>query len=198
MSCGPSLAPDICPTVDELIPQYLSLLPRGRAWGEGGPDREPGGIIYGFVWFLAILMAAYHAAICALLPEFWCFSANVTFPTWLEEYGLPDECDPFPDPCAKILASGGPTCENLVALAALTGTTITCAAGPEPSSILITIQPPPGYEPPPDNGKAHGRRLAGCYLAGQEIDCVSSNEGLNCLLERVVHAHVKIFYAYAV
>jgi len=36
MSCAHSLAPDICPTVEELIPQYMMLLPRGRAWGEGG------------------------------------------------------------------------------------------------------------------------------------------------------------------
>jgi hypothetical protein len=197
MSCGPSLAPDICPTVDDLIPQYLMLLPRGRAWGEGGAGRLPGGIIYGMIWFCAILMAAYHAAICALLPEFWCFSAVTTAAYWLEEYGLPDECDPFPDPCSKIIASGGPTCDNLVALAALTGTTITCGDGPEPSSILITIHYPPDYVPPPDNGKAHGQRLAGCYLAGQEIDCVTSSGFVDCLLQRVVHAHVRIFYAFA-
>ena len=197
MTCGPSLARDLCPTVDDLIPQYLALLPRGRAWGEGGTARLPGGVIYGFVRFLAIVMAAYHAAICALIPEFFCFSAVTTAAYWLEEYGLPDECDPFPDPCAKIIAAGGPTCENLVALAALTGTLITCGEGPEPSSVLITVHRPPGEEPPPDNGKAHGRRLAGCYLAGQQIDCQGSIEAFDCLLQRVVHAHVKIFYAYA-
>ena len=196
MSCGPSLALDICPTVEQLIPQYMMLLPRGRAWGEGGADREPGGIIYGFIWFCALVMAAYHAAICRLLPEFWCFSATVTSAWWLEEYGLPDPCDPYPDPCAKIVAAGGPTCENLVALAALTGIDISCGPGPEPSSVLITVHNLAAGGAPLDNGKAHGKRLAGCYLAGQQIDCVGSIVRFDCLLQRVVHAHVKIFYAY--
>jgi len=30
MACAPSPALDICPTADELIGQYLMLLPRGR------------------------------------------------------------------------------------------------------------------------------------------------------------------------
>lgn len=191
-ACTASPALDICPTADQLVRQYLMLLPRGRAWGEGGPGRLPGGIIYGFLYFCAILMAAYHAAICALIPEMFCFSANVTQGYWLEEYGLPDPCDPFPNPCAKIVASGGPTCENLVELAALTGLTITCAPGPEPASILITANIPT----PPVTGLAPGARFAGCYQAGQNIDCSVSIAPFACLIERVVHAHVKVFYAY--
>lgn len=194
MSCGPSLAPDFCPTADDLIGQYLMLLPRGRAWGEGGVGRLPGGIIRGFMYFCAIVLAAYHAAICRLLPEFWCFSATQTAAYWLEEYGLPDPCDPFPDPCSKIIATGGPTCANLVALAAVAGLEITCGPGPEPASILITANLPA----PPDNGKAHhGLRLAGCYLAAQEIDCADALPAFACVIERIVHAHVKVFYAYA-
>ena len=193
MSCAPSLAPDICPTADELIPQYLMLLPRGRAWGEGGAARTPGGIIYGFLYFCAVLMAAYHAAICALIPEFFCFSATTTADYWLEEYGLPDPCDPFPDPCSKIIASGGPTCANLIALAALTGVTIDCAPGPTPSSVLITVH---GVGPPPTTGHAVVTRVAGCYQAGQTIDCSESVSAVDCLLQRVVHAHVTIVYRY--
>jgi len=193
MSCSPSLAPDICPTADDLVGQYLMLLPRGRAWAEGGMDRLPGGIIYGFVYFLAILMAAYHAAICALAPEFFCFSATVTAAYWLEEYGLPDPCDPYPNPCAKIIASGGPTCANLVALAALTGTAISCGPGPQPASVLITVHLP---SPPVSDGHAKEARWAGIYQAAQTIDCGEDIGPLDCLLQRVVHAHVTIFYAY--
>lgn len=193
MSCTASPPLDFCPTADQLIPQYLMMLPRGRAWGEGGKGRLPGGIIYGFWYFVAILMAAYHAAICALLPEFWCFSANVTKDWWLAEYGLPDPCDPFPDPCSKILASGGPTCANLVALAALLGLHIDCAPGPQPSSVLITVHL---TAPPVSDGHAQSQRLAGCYYAGQRIDCGDESNPFNCLFQRIVHAHVTIFYRY--
>lgn len=193
MTCAPSLAPDFCPTADDLISQYLMMIPRGRAWGEGGAARLPGGIIYGFLYFVATLMAAYHAAICALIPEMFCFSATTTANWWLEEYGLPDPCDPFPDPCTKMLATGGPTCANLVAIAALTGLTIDCAPGPTQASILITIHLP---HAPASDGYAHNRRDAGCYQAGQKLVCDDAAGSFVCFLERVVHAHIKIYYAY--
>lgn len=193
MTCAPSLAPDFCPTAEQLIGQYLMLLPRGRAWGEGGVARTTSGVIYGFMYFCAIVMAAYHAAICALLPEFWCFSADVTAAWWLEEYGLPDPCDPFPNPCSKIVASGGPTCVNLVALAALTGIAIDCAPGPQPASVLITVHLP---SPPVSDGHAQNGRWVGIYQAGEYIDCGVAGTPLDCLLQRIVHAHVTIFYAF--
>lgn len=193
--CSPSLAPDICPTADDLIGKYLMLIPRGRAWGEGGVGRTSSGIIYGFLYFCAIVMAAYHAAICSLIPEFFCFSADVTSDYWLSEYGLPDPCDPFPDPCSKIIASGGPTCENLIALAALTGVAIECGPGPQPASVLITVHLP---SPPPTSGPLHAQnmRMTGGYYAGEYIDCGAEANPLDCLLQRVVHAHVTIFYQY--
>jgi hypothetical protein len=194
MSCTVAPAPDFCPTAEELLGQYLMMLPRGRAWGEGGAARLPGGVIYGFLYFCALIVAAYHASICALIPEFYCSTAIVTAAWWLEEYGLPDPCDPFPNPCAKIIASGGPTCANIVALAALTGLTVDCAPGPQPSSVLITIHT---ATPPVSDGHAQNQRLAGCYYAGQDIDCGASANPLDCLLARIVHAHVAIFYAYA-
>lgn len=191
MSCTASPALDICPTADELVGQYLMMLPRGRAWGEGGAARLPGGIIYGFCYFLAVLMAAYHAAICALIPEFFCATASATADWWLEEYGLPDPCDPFPNPCAKILASGGPTPAALVALAALTGVVISVGAGPQPASLLVTVHEP---SPPVSDGHADGGRWVGLYQAGQYIDCGADAGPLDCLLQRVVQAHVTIFY----
>lgn len=193
MACSPSLAPDICPTAAELVQQYLMLIPRGRAWGEGGKARLPGGIIYRFLYFCALLMAAYHAAICALIPEMFCFSADVTADWWLEEYGLPDPCDPFPNPCAKIAASGGPTCANLVAIAALTGLNISCGPGPQPSSVLITVHLPSA---PISDGHAQGSRWVGIYQAGEYIDCGPATYAFDCLLQRIVHAHVTIFYEY--
>ena len=194
--CAPSAALDICPDVDDLIPQYLMLLPRGRAWGEGGAARLPGGIIYGFIWFCAILMAAYHAAICALLPEFFCSSAALTRDSWLEEYGLPDDCDPYPDPCAKIIAGGGPTPANLVALAALTGVRIDVAPGGSAASLLITVHAA-NPETIVVDGFAHGVRGAGLYQAGQNLVCDTGVGPFLCLMQRVIHAHVQVTYAYS-
>ena len=192
--CAASPALDICPSENDLIPQYLMLWPRGRAWGENGAARLPGGIIYGFTRYMAILMAALHAAICALTPEFWCFSAKTTYESWLEEYGLPDDCDPFPDPCSKILANGGPTPANLVALAALTGVAIEVSSSA--ASLTITVH---GLEPataPADN-YAHGARLSGHYQAGQKIVCDTGVGPFLCLMQRVIHAHVEVSYVYA-
>jgi hypothetical protein len=126
MSCQTSLAQDICPTQAQLIPQYLALLPRGRAWGEGGPAREPGGIIYAWTAALASMFAALHAAICALIPEFFCSTAVITAKWWAEEYDVDDGCDPFPDACAKIAASGGMSCAYYEQLAARRGWDIVC------------------------------------------------------------------------
>jgi uncharacterized protein YmfQ (DUF2313 family) len=126
MTCATSLAQDICPTQEQLIPQYLALLPRGRAWGEGGPAREPGGIIYGWLSALAAIFALVHAAICALIPEFFCSTAVETAAWWAEEYAVDDGCDPFPDACAKIAAQGGVTCAYYEEIAALHGWDIVC------------------------------------------------------------------------
>ena len=110
MTCATYRGDDFCPTADQLIPQYLAMLPRGRAWGEGGPGRMPGGIIYGCLYALALVMASVHAAICAMVPEFYCSSAEVTLDWWREQYAVDDGCDPFPDLCAKVAAFGGVTC----------------------------------------------------------------------------------------
>lgn len=196
MPCSSSPAPDFCPTAEQLVGQYLMLLPRGRAWGEGGPGRLAGGVIYGFLYFCAIVMAAYHAAICALIPELFCYSADVTAAWWLEEYGLPDDCDPYPSPCAKIAAVGGATCYNLVVLAAGIGWSISCFAGPDPGSIIIVVSLA-GSIAYSGGTQTTGMRVAGCYQAGQRLACGSDITPLDCLLQRVVHAHVTIEYLYS-
>ena len=95
--CSVFPAPDICPDKFQLVRQFLALLPRGRAWAnnDGGP--QPTSVLYKFWLAVADFYAYLNARICALRPEFFCKTAVETTDWWLEEYGLPDGCDPFPD-----------------------------------------------------------------------------------------------------
>lgn len=128
MACpqtGASL--DICPTRDEIVSQLLALLPRGRAWGthDGGPI--PGSTLYRFWTAVADVWASINGRICDLAREFFCASQVETNDLWMEEYGLPDGCDPFPDLCSKVAAIGGTRCEYYTAICAAAGWAIDCA-----------------------------------------------------------------------
>ena len=124
--CAPPHGYDICPTQDQLRPQLMALWPRGRAWAEGGPGREPGGGLYGFTDALAALFAWVHAQICALGLEFFCQSQTLTTATWMEEYGLPDGCGPYQNLCAKVAADDSPQCAFYESVAAEYGYSVTC------------------------------------------------------------------------
>ena len=128
MSCAAEVqALDICPTADEITPQLLALLPRGRAWSthDGGP--HPGTPAYGFWYSVASVWEWVNGRICALAEEFTCGRQSETHDVWMEEYGLPDGCDPFPDLCTKVAAIGGTRCEYYVAIAARAGWAISCS-----------------------------------------------------------------------
>jgi uncharacterized protein YmfQ (DUF2313 family) len=203
VSCQTSPGLDICPTQADLIPQYLALLPRGRAWGEGGPGREPGGVMYGWIAALAAVFAAAHAAICALRLEFFCSSAVETVDWWNEEYGLPDGCDPFPNACAKIAAQGGVTCDYYESVAAEHGWDIVCgsyappeivgmasclfASGvgarcPYPASVgsraggleITVLVPEPMPTAPAPTATPIPLPLAGNFYAGNALACIPS------------------------
>ena len=126
-TCTPTSARDICPTRDDLVPQVLALLPRGRAWGnhDGGPFS---GVMLGFWTAIADVLAFANKRICELREEFFCKTANETLDVWDEEYGLPDGCDPFPDLCTKVAALGSARCEYFQHVCARFGWTIDCVA----------------------------------------------------------------------
>jgi hypothetical protein len=206
-ACLPSASRDFCPTALDLEPQYLAMLPRGRAWAEGGAGREPGGIIYGFVYALAITFAVLHQAICAMALEFFCATRDVTSDAWLAEYGLPDPCDPYPNVCAKVAAQGGATCEAYQAVAAALGWSILCGEGcaldagcieagmvPGPTYsaatlfVIVSLADSPAYA----NVQIFGP-VAGFLEAGMAPQCIDISP-LDCVLQRIVGAHLQIEY----
>jgi uncharacterized protein YmfQ (DUF2313 family) len=127
MSCSnaaPSL--DICPTTDEMRPQVFALLPRGRAWQthDGGP--WPGTMLYGFWSAVASMRAYFNKRMCDMREEFFCATTVEMVDVWMKQYGLPDNCDPFPDLCSKVGALGSQRCEYFRSVAARRGWTIDC------------------------------------------------------------------------
>ena len=208
--CSVFPAPDICPDKFQLVRQFLALLPRGRAWAnnDGGP--QPTSVLYKFWLAVADFYAYLNARICALRPEFFCKTAVETTDWWLEEYGLPDGCDPFPDACAKIKSPTTPNCPGWVAACARAGWDIVACTGQmaqganancaeagcaraagvfAPCTIWLTVSlsGSPAYSgvfaPPP---------LASRLQAGQKLACPPDLSGLYCVLARFIPAHVTV------
>ena len=122
----PGPAPDICPDLDHMRQAVFGLLPRGRAWGthDGGP--WPGSAIYRFFSSLAELRRQFNQRMCDLRRQFFCATADEMADVWLAQYGLPDDCDPFPDLCDKVGAIGGARCDYFQQRCARKGWTIEC------------------------------------------------------------------------
>lgn len=212
MSCAstsPSL--DICPTQDQIVPQLLALLPRGRAWSmhEGTP--QPSTTIWKYWNCLAAVWAVVNKRICDLRKEFFCASASETLDLWNLEYGLPDGCDPFPNLCAKVAALGGASCAFYATVAASLGWSIVCppttpcspAAGcieagmvpggayvPAALQVFVDLETSPAYIASPQTVGP----VAGFLEAGMPTYCGPDLTALDCVLQRIVHADVQILY----
>ena len=201
-----------CPTDDEMTAATLALLPRGRAWSthEGGP--EPDTVLYKFWRGVALPFAFLHRRICALALEFFCASQSETYDQWLEEYGLPDSCDAYPDLCSKVAAIGGTRCEYYAEIAARAGWSIECfsndgacggeagcmeAGCDEPGfgllpcqlGIRVILPMSPAFVSP-----RTPQPEAGLLEAGQILGCPVDIEPLKCLLERITRAHLQLIY----
>lgn len=223
-----------CPTKLQIFRQLLLLLPRGRAWQSG----EPAGQAYtlsmaqpGFAqvdMFQALdrplsVMHAFWSAVadyfyqltqllCALRSEFWCATQSKTRDLWMAEYGLPDACDPFPDLCAKIAATGGTRCEYYSAIAERAGWSIECAnvfsaicamagafqageigaggqGGAATIHVIVHLNESPAYL-----GRLETLPLAGAFQAGKLLACLPDIASLVCLFDRIVPAHVAVIY----
>ena len=143
-------APLTCPTLQQSIDATAALLPRGRAWPAndrsmtarflawlGGltgvpaaTDWPAGFVQMGFVAAVGAVRNYLETQLCALRLEFWCATETLTNDLWMAEYGLPDDCDPYPNLCAKVAALGGRRCELYQELCAANGWIIECDAQP--------------------------------------------------------------------
>lgn len=179
----------------------------------GLPKSWPTGFVQaGYTAAIAAVRNYIETRLCALRLEFWCQTHTETHDQWLVEYGLPDPCDPFPDLCTKVAAIGGTRCEYYAEIASRMGWTIDCVtaindcgaeagcaeagcamAGPlsrgATLQIIVYLSESPAYvaavEAPP---------LAGVFMAGLGMGCDPNITSLQCVLERVVHAHMQIEY----
>ena len=229
-----------CPTRSQMIEIARALLPRGRAWQnheELANARDPGGfnrlvfnpdafnvdqppsVLWQFWASVAEFFTFAAQRACALRLEFWCATETETNDLWMEEYGLPDACDPFPDLCAKVAAIGGTRCEYYAMIAARAGWAIACeintcgaragsgrakagccSAGKTRSAAILHV-----FVDLDSSTSFHGniiskRALAGHFRAGRRLSCIrdffslTDVTGLDCLLARVVHAEITIKY----
>jgi uncharacterized protein YmfQ (DUF2313 family) len=211
-ACNGVPSSDICPTQDEIIPQLLALLPRGRAWRTHAGTPEPTSTIYKYWYALADVWAWVNQRICALRKEFWCATASETIDLWMAEYGLPDGCDPHPDLCTKVAALGGVTCDYFASIAARAGWSITCEAydagcgamagcafaggsmaglglGASTLLIIVSLGASPAYQ-----GSYQTPPMAGALFAGAPLACAPNIVGLQCLMARIVGAHIVVLF----
>jgi hypothetical protein len=221
-----------CPTFPESYAATLDVLPRGRAWPANDPSVVSGflawlvslvGVPAADQWPVGYVQAGYYAAfasvrnyleqrLCALRLEFWCATHSETHDQWMIEYGLPDNCDPFPDLCTKVAAIGGTRCEYYAEVAARAGWSIYCdaiandcganagcaqagcdiAGGLSGSAILRIVV---DLNQSPAHVVAVGDLpYAGNFESGFSLGCEPDINALQCLLDRVVHAHIVIQY----
>lgn len=234
MSSCPSSArpPFVCPTLEQSILATAALLPRGKAWpaNDGGgtianflawlgalgsripaPGDWPAGFVQaGFVAALGTLRNWVEGQFCALKNEFFCASAVETLDLWNAEYGLPDNCDPYPNLCAKVGYFGSPRCASWVALAASLGWSIACSdfqggtqadccyvdnalANPGTQATIVTITVFLG------ESSSYGVALstpsrADNFLADQQLQCQPDITSLQCAFQRLLPAHLTVNY----
>lgn len=223
-----------CPTKLQIFRQLVMLLPRGRAWQSGDPVgqaftltmAQPGFAQIGMFQTLDRPLTVLHAfwsavadyfyqltqLLCAMRLEFWCATQSQTRDLWLEEYGLPDACDPFPDLCAKVAALGGTRCEYYSEIAARAGWSIECAnvfsaicamfgtyqlgqsglggqGGAATIHVIVHLSQSPAFV-----GKTETQPLLGIFQLGKPLACPPDIGALVCLLDRIVPAHVTAIY----
>lgn len=224
-----------CPTPSDMVNATLALLPRGRAWqtNEGlpraGADRgfdptsfdnaafsvlqEPISVLRQYWNAVASVYAFVTRRVCDLRNEFWCSTLVETHDVWMVEYGLPDDCDPFPDLCTKVSALGGTRCEYYAAIAARAGWSIECetlqsidcgdAVGNASAGCATTGGQIRGgiiiirvnlHESPAFVGAFEILPYAGNFALGASLACEPDISPLVCIMDRIVHAHIAIIY----
>jgi uncharacterized protein YmfQ (DUF2313 family) len=173
-----------------------------------------GTVIYRFFAAIGAVRNYLESRLCDLRLEFWCASETETNDQWMQEYGLPDACDPYPDLCAKVAAIGGGRCEYFQSIVARFGWAITCLDGgldcgsrvgnaragrarvgsynhgANLLAIFVNTGASPAYVTPITQTPRTGR-----LRAGQRMSCTTPDlSPLRCVLDRIVPAHLTIQY----
>lgn len=209
-----------CPTRDDIFRNLLPLLPRGRAWQSDEPPGDvfttapvnPPSVLHQFWSAVADVYGFVNSRFCDLKNEFFCATASETLDLWFEEYGLPDDCDPFPNLCAKVAATGGANCAYYQQVAIAAGWSIACdpvveaicaqfgnaqfgcsnfggVAGVSSIHIVVTLADSPAF-----TGLTEAQPLFGIFQFGNTLNCAPDISALMCLFDRIVHAHVAVLY----
>jgi len=176
-------------------------------------DAKPtsGSVMYRFWSAVAGVIDFAHQRLCALALEMFCATANETRDQWMIEYGLPDPCDAYPDLCTKVAATGGTRCEYFAVIASRAGWAIWCDDGSEwcgdqigdffagagmignalAAVLTITVDT---HASPSFTGSVQTPPQPGLLMAGLPLACDPDISSLQCLLERIVPAHVSLVY----
>ena len=181
----------------------VDLLPRGVAWASA---RRDGSVMARFFRALARPLAAVEARVCDLWFEFFCHSASETRDWWLIDHGLPDACDPWPDPCVKRRSIGATRCADWAAAAEAAGWSLACelrdACGGRAGEARVGFRAgTPWLGPilvltvdlaasPAMTAPRRRPMRAGGYRAGQAVGCGPDISALQCLLERLIPDHL--------
>jgi hypothetical protein len=196
-----------------MIARYLAWL--GSLTSIPTPAQWPRGFVQcGLVAAIGTVRNYVEQQACALLEEFWCATQTLTADLWNQEYGLPDPCDPSADLCTRVAAIGGTGFGYYASIAAKAGWSVdirnssgfcgvqcgapnalaglaTCGA----QVVLgVTVTVHLGASPAYSGGPEAIQPLAGLMLAGMTLNCPPSIGALQCLLERILRAHVPVTY----
>lgn len=189
------------PTIDDVSEQLLALLPRGRAWQNHEAMSVPASVsvMKKFWRGIAKPWTTLELAICDAWDNLFCATAVTDRDLWLEEYALPDECDPFGDNlCAKATATGGTSTAYYGAHIAALGYNVSLRwlKGYDPvyPGVTATLHAViyPGVTTSPGGVASVGGAVAGGSWLG-EADLVR----IICVLDRMIPAHLAITYQIA-
>lgn len=114
---------EYCPDRDECFQMFMSLLPRGLAWQDGGGivAREDS-VLQSFWYAIAGPWTDLESAICSQFNELFASTADGDLDLWFAEYGMLEGIDPFGlNLRAKVAATGGTRIEYYQDLAVALG-----------------------------------------------------------------------------
>jgi hypothetical protein len=178
------------------------------------PADWPAGYVQcGFIAALGTVRNWIEQQFCALKAEFFCSAASQTLDLWNAEYGLPDQCDPFPDLCTKVALVGGtPNCQFWTGIAAAMGWSVVCTDFHDACGFQVGALPVgnsgvgPGIvanliefevllnESPAYQAVAGNPPLAGLMQAGTQLNCTGSITSLTCAFDRIMPAQIKTVF----
>lgn len=188
-----------CPTQEETYKALMHLFPYGPAWQRDG-EQVPidDSTMRKTVNAIAMELNTYELAICQAFDELFCATTINDKDLWMEEYGLPNDCDPYGDNlCLKVGVIGNTRVGYYEELVADMGwdTDMRWLKGGDPvyPGVISTLHvkvytsSSPSYHPETDFSNWDiGKSPLGKSL--QDI------QNLVCTLSRIIPAHCAITY----